>query len=323
MQPAEMLTGAKEASLHSSVTPRVSIIILNWNSYEVTRDCLLSLRKLDYSNRELVLVDNGSVDGSGERLAREFPEARLIKNDTNLGFTGGNNVAIRDVLARGTDYVLLLNNDTIVAPNLLSELVKICDHRPEIGLANPKILYFEPADRIWYAGGEYRRGWSFAKHFGVRHKDNGKYNEVKEVSFATGCALLLRAEAVRQVGLLDEAFFFGFEDLDWCMRALRSGFKAFYVPAALVWHRDGYVTKKNLGKATKDFYHFRNSVLLARKHLSWRHWPLFAASITLHVAYRTVGYLLRMEPRRIIAVYQGVCKGFATELPKDGLSVRL
>ena len=95
--------------------PRVSIVILNWNSYEVTLDCLLSLRKMDYRNFEVVLVDNGSIDGSPAKLLQSVPEIRLIRNETNLGFAGGCNVGMRDALRRGTDYVLLLNNDTIVA----------------------------------------------------------------------------------------------------------------------------------------------------------------------------------------------------------------
>ena len=103
--------------------PKVSIITLTWNSYEVTRDCLLSLQKIDYPAFEVVLVDNGSVDGSGKKLAHDFPDVKVILNETNLGFTGGNNVGMRDALARGTDYLLLLNNDTIVAPNFLTELV--------------------------------------------------------------------------------------------------------------------------------------------------------------------------------------------------------
>ena len=294
----------------------MSIIVLNWNSYEVTRDCLRSLENLDFPNPELVLVDNGSVDSSANRLAQEFPHARIIGNEKNLGFTGGNNVAIRNVLERGTDYLLLLNNDTIVAPNFLSELVQMAESNPEIGFLNPKILYHEPADRIWYAGGRYKPGWSFAEHIGVRERDNGKYNETREVSFVTGCALLVKAEVVRRIGLLDENFFFGFEDLDWCVRARRAGFKAFYVPSAVVWHRDGYVTKKNLGKPVKDFYHARNSVLLARKHLQRRHWPLYALSMAKYLAYRTAGYIVRVEPKRVKALYAGLWSGFRSPRPK-------
>lgn len=317
MQRAEMTPQTRSESSQNSRLPKVSIIVLNWNSYDVTRDCLLSLRKLDYPNREIVVVDNGSIDSSGERLAQEFPEVRFIRNQQNLGFTGGNNVAIRDVLTREPDYLLLLNNDTVVAANFLSELIQVAEKAPEIGLLNPKILYFEPADRIWYAGGEYRLGWSFAKHLGSRQRENGKYGTVREVSFTTGCALLVRAEAFVKIGLLDESFFFGFEDLDLCVRARNAGYKAFYVPSALVWHRDGYVTKKNLGKPSKDFYHFRNSVLLARKHLRPWHWPVFAISMTRQLAYRTAGYLVRFEPERIAALYRGIWSGWSTKLEKQ------
>ena len=245
--------------------PKVSIIILTWNSYDVTRDCLLSLRKIDYPAFEVVLVDNGSVDGSGKKLAQDFPDVRVILNDKNLGFTGGNNVGMRDVLARGTDYLLLLNNDTIVAPNFLTELVKIAESDERIGMVNPKIYYFEPADKIWYAGGEYVPWKTFPVHFGLRESDVGSYDQTKEVSFVSGCALLVRAEAVRKVGLLDEIFFMGYEDVDWSVRTLRAGYKAMYVPASVVWHRDSYVTKQSMGFRQAGFLqHEKRSLVRAQ-----------------------------------------------------------
>lgn len=321
MQPGESpIPHVEKNAAGCCALPKVTIIVLNWNSYEVTRDCFLSLRKLDYPNREIVLVDNGSIDSSGERLAKEFPEVRLIRNEENLGFTGGNNVAIRDALARHTDYLLLLNNDTVVAPNFLGELVRVAENQPQIGLLNPKILYHEPSDRIWYAGGLYKPGWSFAKHLGVRTRDVGRHDEMREVSFTTGCALLLKAEAARHVGLLDEMFFFGLEDLDWCVRARDAGYKAYYVPSAVVWHRAGYVTKNNLGKPVKDFYYFRNSVLLARKHLRVWRWPIYIVSMAGHLVYRTAGYLIRCEPRRVAALYRGLWNGCTTRPSKTLVS---
>src|SRR5215472_2220491 len=116
------------------VSPKVSVITLTWNSHEVTRDCLLTLKKLDYPSFEIIVVDNGSTDGSQKQLAREFPDVRRICNATNLGFSGGNNVAIRDALARNADYLLLLNNDTIVSPGFLRELVKVAESDEKIGL---------------------------------------------------------------------------------------------------------------------------------------------------------------------------------------------
>jgi GT2 family glycosyltransferase len=295
-------------------TPKIGIIILNWNSYEVTQDCLLSLRKLDYPDFEVVVVDNGSIEPSADKMVEGFPEIRLIKNRTNLGFTGGNNVGIRDVLSRNPDYLLLLNNDTVVAPNFLTELVQVAESDAKIGMLNPKIYFFEPADRIWYAGGMHKPWWSFPKHLGLHKRDDGKYNQTREVSFVTGCALLIKAPVVREIGLLDEMFFHSFEDADWSLRAFHAGFKAFYVPTAVIWHRDAYDTRKHAGKDFKDFYNIRNSILFARKHLQGPYWPLFLLSLGRWLAYRTIGYLLQREFKRVKALYKGIWSGCSTKI---------
>lgn len=290
--------------------PKVSIIMLNWNSYPVTRDCLLSLRKMSYPNFEVILVDNGSHDSSPEELSRDFPEVEMIRNPRNLGFAAGNNVGIRKALGRGTDYLLLLNNDTVVAPNFLCELVRVAESDPSIGMLNPKIYFFEPADRIWYAGGVCRPWRVFPIHLGLRKRDDGSYNQTREVSFTTGCALLIKAELVRKIGLLDEAFFLSFEDADWSMRASRAGFKQFYVPSSVIWHKDSYDTTRNLGHAGKNFHTMRNSILFARKYLDTRYWPLFVLSVGKYVLHRTLADLARGEVRRVAALYRGVWNGF-------------
>jgi GT2 family glycosyltransferase len=297
--------------------PKVSIIILVWNSYDVTRDCLLSLRKLDYPAFEIILVDNGSIDSSSEKLAREFPEIKVIRNEQNLGFTGGNNVGMRDALKRNADYLLLLNNDTIVSPNFLSELVQVAEGDSRIGMLNPKIYYFEPSDKLWYAGGKYIRWKTFPVHFGLRQRDDGSYNQTQEVSFVTGCALLVRSEVTRKIGLLDEAFFLSYEDVDWSARALEAGYKAMYVPASVIWHRDSYDTKRNAGLARRDFYNMRNAVLCARKHLPLYQVPLFAFSMTTYIGYVTLRSLQQTDFKRAAALYQGVWNGCWTTLSEN------
>jgi GT2 family glycosyltransferase len=296
--------------------PKVSIIVLTWNSYDVTRDCLLSLRKIDYPTFEVVLVDNGSVDGSGQKLAQDFPDLRVILNEKNLGFTGGNNVGMRDALARGTDYLLLLNNDTIVAPNFLTELVNVAESDEHIGMVNPKIYYFEPADKIWYAGGEYVPWKTFPVHFGLRESDVGSYDQTQEVSFVSGCALLVKAEAARKIGLLDEIFFVGYEDVDWSVRALHAGYKAMYAPASVVWHRDSYVTKQSMGFAKRDFYNMRNAVLCARKYLPRRQVPLFAYSMSKYLGYVTLRSLVQADFKRAAGLYRGLWDGWRTAIPE-------
>ena len=294
--------------------PRVCIIVLTWKNYDLTRDCLLSLRQIDYTNTEVVLVDNGSGDGSAERLAAEFPEVRLIMNEKNLGFPAGNNVAIRDGMARNPDYFLLLNNDTLVAPDFLSKLVGVAESDEKIGAVNPKILYFEPNDRIWFAGGFYKPWWGVGRVRGVNRRDVGKYNGTQEISFVTGCAFLIKSGVVRQIGLLDESYFLGYEDLDWTVRAMNAGFRAFYVGSSVIWHRSSYDTKKNLGKPVRDFYSTRNLVLFARKHVPAKYWPLFLLELCRYVAYRSAGYLLRAEPKRIAMLYRGLWEGYTTKM---------
>lgn len=291
--------------------------MLVWNSYEVTRDCLLSLRKVDYPAFETILVDNGSVDGSGERLAREFPEVRFIRNAQNLGFTGGNNVGMRQALKEGTDYLLLLNNDTIVAENFLTEMIRVAETNTQIGMVAPKIYYYEPSDKIWYAGGAYIRWKTFPIHFGVRQRDHARYNETKEVSFATGCALLVRAETARNVGLLDDTFFLSYEDVDWSARTLEAGYKAMYVPAAMIWHRDSYDTKRNAGLAKRDFYTMRNAVLCARKHLPFYQWPLFLFSMAAYIGYFTLQSMKQADYKRTAAIYRGVWNGCTTSFVEN------
>jgi GT2 family glycosyltransferase len=297
-------------------SPKVSIITLTWNSYEVTRDCLLSLKKLDYPNFEIIVVDNGSTDGSQEQLDRDFSDMRQIRNATNLGFSAGNNVAIRDALARNTDYVLLLNNDTIVSPNFLGELVAVAESDPKIALLSPKIYYFEPPDKIWYAGGVKKPMRGLPKHLGMHQRDDADTGATREATFLTGCALLIKAPVIRQIGLLDEIFFLGFEDADWSVRARQAGFKGVYVPAATIWHRDGYATRKNLGWAGRDFHTIRNRILFARKHLERRHWPLFMLSVARHVAFRTIVDLSRADLRKVKALYQGIWSGCSTKIER-------
>lgn len=315
MKDVTKFASAKETpSGERNNSPKVSIIVLNWNSYEVTRDCLRSLEKIDFCNYEVVLVDNGSHDGSADQLAREFPAVRLIRNGRNLGFAAGNNVGIRDALERRPDYLLLLNNDTEVASNFLTELVRVAESDARIGMLNPKIYYFDPPDRIWYAGGIRKPGRVFPVHLGLRQRDDGSYNQTKEVSFITGCALLIKAPVVQQIGLLDELFFLSYEDADWSMRASRAGFKQYYVPASVIWHKDSYDTTKNLGVAGKNFHTMRNAVLFARKHLQARHWPLFMMSIGKYIVYRSLAELRKGNIKTITALYRGVWNGCCTNI---------
>ena len=297
--------------------PRVSIIILNWNNYEVTLECLLSLRKMEYRNFEVVLVDNGSVDGSSERLAESFPEIRLIRNGKNLGFAGGCNVGMRDALSRGAEYVLLLNNDTVVAPGLLAQLVRAAESDPKIVVLNPKIYFFDPPDRLSYAGGVHKRWRLFPKTLGFREKDNGQFDQVREVSFLTGCAMLIKADAIRQIGLFEEIYFHFFEDIEWSLRATRAGFKGLYVPQAAVWHKEHYDTNRNQGQGFIEFYLARNHIIFARKHVPLHDWPLKMTWFGAWMIYRTLVFGSSLDWTKVGSLYKGFWSGCTTPLREE------
>lgn len=296
--------------------PRVTIVILNWNTFAVTRDCLMSLDQVDYPNRATLLVDNGSSDGSPDKLAAQFAEVTIIRNNSNLGFAAGNNVGIRCALQRGTDYVLLLNNDTVVSPSFLSSMVAVAERDPRIGVLSPLIYYFEPSDRIWYAGGSFAKWRGVAFHQGQGSHLSARYKTTREVTFVTGCALLIRSTVIAQVGLLDETFFMVCEDTDWSIRVLRSGYKAVYVPDAVIWHKESSTIKTQTGKWLRDYYNIRNSVLVARKHCRYYHWPSIVLFLIGTLLWRTGGYCIFGQFVRIRALYRGLYHGLTGRLGK-------
>jgi GT2 family glycosyltransferase len=218
--------------------PRVIIIVLNWNGLADTLECLESLTRLDYPDCEVVVVDNGSTDGSVPVIRGRFPEVTILENNENLGYTGGNNVGLRYAMAQGADYALLLNNDTKVAPDFLCRLVEAVEPDPLLGMAGPTIYYHALPDVIWSAGGaiDWQRGRT--RMVGLNERDEGQFGaKPRTVDFLTGCAMLVRRTVMEQVGLLDERFFAYYEETEWCVRAARAGYKIAHVPLARIWHK--------------------------------------------------------------------------------------
>jgi GT2 family glycosyltransferase len=241
--------------------PKVSIVLLNLNGYADTSDCIKSLEQIDYPNYEVIVVDNGSSDGSGERLAGEFPGVRMIVSKNNLGFTGGNNLGMQDALQRGADYVLLLNNDTVVDRAFLSHLVQVAESDPTIGLAGPKIYYFSEPERIWYAGGDVNLVAGACDHAGKDELDtNGRFSKVADTGFITGCAFLVKARVLRHIGLLDDKLFVYWEDTDFCERARKQGYRRVFVPQSHVWHK----VSRTCGKES-----YFTLYLSTRNQLNW------------------------------------------------------
>jgi GT2 family glycosyltransferase len=243
------------------------IVVLNWNGLRDTRALLPTLaacRAPDGWTVTVLVVDNGSTDGSVDALGREFPDIRLLPLGENRRFAGGNNPGIRLALDEGAHAVMLLNNDTKADPGLLEHLVRALDQNPQAGAAAPIIYFGAPSRAIWYAGGRCVPSLGLTAHRGLRERDEGHYRMVEETGYLTGCCLLARREVWEQVGLLDEAYFIYAEDADWSLRARAAGWHLLFVPTARLWHE----VSASAGAASgfKIYHRLRANARLCARH---------------------------------------------------------
>jgi GT2 family glycosyltransferase len=210
----------------------------------LTLDCLASLAELNYpANRlHIIVVDNGSTDGTSQAVRDRHSCVTVLVNEENLGFAEGNNVGIRRALMGNAEYVMLLNNDTAVDPSMLDELLAVTESDPAVGIVGPKMLYYDQPDLIWCAGNQldWRSGESVrlqAEQLDRAVKEPRAEELPREVDFITACAICLRRQVIEQIGLLDPRFFIYYEETDWCMRARAAGWQVLYVPRARMWHK--------------------------------------------------------------------------------------
>jgi len=255
-----------------TTSPKVAVIVLNWNGKDDTLECLDSVFRIDYPNFEVVVVDNGSSDDTVPAIRRAFPRAHLIETGANLGYAGGNNVGIRHALEQDADFIFILNNDTTIAPDCLHHLVDAAEKHANTMVFGPLILEAESPDIIWTAG-EY-----FADDgFGCFHHQQGKTlaeldaSDTWKCDWINGAAFFTRAQAWKDIGLFDERFFLVYEESDWCFRIRRNGYECRMVPKARVWHK----VAGSFGSESsplRAYFSTRNQLLFAEKNLPWKIW---------------------------------------------------
>jgi len=268
-----------------SDAPKVWIVVVNWRRREDTLECLRSVAGLDYPNHNVVFVDNGSEDGSVEAVRHLYPACAVIVHRRNLGFTGGNNAGIRYALEHGADYVWLLNNDAIVASNALTELVRLAEQDRFVAMVSPLVMYMDEPNRVQFNGAVIDR----QRYEVLRSQEADDTNLV-----LSGAALLIRATAVREVGLLRDDFFAYWEDIEYSERVLACGYRNRVAQKAFVFHKNPPWTENELHRsAAYYFYMTRNACWfwLPRTPV-WR-WPMFfrrylsRAVETIHLAEST------------------------------------
>ena len=266
--------------------PKVSIIILNWNGLQDTIECLESLKKISYPNYKVIVVDNYSEGDDVKTLSGKFKDyIHVIENDRNYGFAEGNNIGIRYALNQGVDYVLLLNNDTVVHPDFLTELVKEVLKGREIGIAGSKMYYHSRPDEVCVTG-NFINYWT-GDLFSIKRRgsDTAHVEYAIEVDWVSGCCMLISRDVLLNVGLLDNSYSLYYEDPDICIRAARKGYKSLFVPSSKIWHKiSTRLAFRNRNPSFYGFYAYslvRNRFLLMQKHWSK---PQFITSSICYIA---------------------------------------
>ncbi len=251
-----------------STPPEISFIILNWNNAPDTLECLASVYASKGVSFDVYVADNGSTDGSLEVLRKAYPQAIYVENKANLGFAEGNNRAIEKALAGPAKFLFLLNNDAVLQENTLLLLKQAADTHPSAAVFGPKIYYYDAPATIWYAGGEwdparasfYHREWNC-------DEEDSKRKQVDETGYVCGCAFFIRAEAVRQIGGMDPRFFLTWEEIDWCWRLKRAGYKSLYIPESKCWHK---ISRSFIGGKRGPmwlYFYWRNRLLWMELHV--------------------------------------------------------
>jgi GT2 family glycosyltransferase len=251
--------------------PLVAVIILNWNSDGLTTETLESIRDQRYTNLVTIVVDNASANQAEflAHLGQVFPKVRTIATNRNLGYAGGNNLGIRLGLELGADYLMLLNNDVLLDPMAITELVRAAEADPGAGAVGPLIFYASQPGRVWFGGGTMAMGRRvLARHDGIGQPSWFAADAAsRPTDWLPGTAILAHREVVKQAGLLDPRYFLYWEDVDWCYTLRHAGYRLLLVPRSHVWHKVNASTGR-LPLAT-TYYWERNRLRFIERWGTW------------------------------------------------------
>lgn len=335
--------------------PSVSIIILNWNGWKNTIECLESLFQIEYGNYNVIIVDNHSEDDSLERIMDycrgnlktsssffkyrsdnkpihvlkhdntevkgikqvspdflDYPSDRkliIIENDKNYGYAEGNNIGIRySFKILKSDYIMLLNNDTIVNKDFLVKLIRFAEDEDEIGIIGPKIYYYDNPVIFNSAGGIIKWRSGTGVNIGIGEIDRGQFDEVNSVDCLLGACILIKSSVLRRIGLLDKKFFLLLEETDFCLRAKKAGYKIIFFPESVIYHKEGFsgqLSPLNL------YYRYRNRLLFFKKHQPPFKVYLFISYITILTLSNLVIYALKKDFKSIKCILKGHLDGLS------------
>lgn len=268
----------------------IAIILVNYNGISDTIECIKSIKNIKNENYKIIVVDNNSKNSEAERIEKSFPEIEIIKSNDNLGFSAGNNLGIMYAIKNEYEYILLLNNDTIIDPDMINNLLMYSNNKT---ITVPKMYYYYDNRRIWYGGGNINKYTGRAMHNNMNKLDENLVEDVEECSFATGCCMLIHTDIIKKIGGLNEEYFMYCEDTEYSLKALMNGIKIVYVPKAKLWHK----VSKSTGGAISAFsvyYMTRNRFMYMEEYKNY--FSIFAYYFTLFTRYiRIIQYKMKND----------------------------
>jgi len=296
------------------MTSDVGVIIVNWNLPDDTITCARSVLASEGISSQIVVVDNGSTDNSVQRLQSALPQTTMLSLPENVGFAGGINVGLEYLYGKDIEYILLLNNDTFLAPDCMIQLLSALTDDPSVAVAGPLIFYADNPEYVWYLGDRERPLWPvpFSLLRGMRYQD--QYKGVLEVDYVSGCAMLVRCSVLKSLDGLNERLFMHYEDADFCWRVREGGWKIVSVPDARMWHKVS-TSSRNLGSLV-NYYRLRNRVWFYATHRRgfYRVYALFY--VLLHEFIRH-GYAFLFKGQKTFRLYKKAIEhGISGELGK-------
>lgn len=291
---------------------KIGIVMVNYNGEKFQNDCVESVYASTYKKFDIIVIDNNSSDNSVSLLRQKFPDVIILDFKENHGVAKGNNIGIKYCIDRNYEYVLLLNNDTVLDSQMLELMISKADKKT---ISVPKIYYYEPDNELWFAGGYINWNRATAPHIGKNEVDQGQYDSEKNIEYSPTCCFLIHRDIFEVVGLMDEKYFMYYDDVDFCARVIKNNFSIKYVPKAQLWHK---VSSSSGGEdsLTSIYYCTRNRLYFIDKFYDKK--IKIVLFFYLSRVVRSLKWLLTGDIKRFKTMTKGISDYHSLKRRNDG-----